>query len=56
MVAVGNLLYCAATFAAVVWFCGDLTMLGKFYFAIEILVIALIAIFEFAYAFKKKRA
>lgn len=55
-VAVGNLLYCVVTVAAMGWFSGDLTTIGKVYFTCEIAVIVSIAGFELFYAFRKPTA
>ncbi len=52
-VAVGNLAYCLLTAAAFVWFRGDLTILGKAYFAADIAIIFSIAAFELHYVSRK---
>lgn len=53
IVAFGNLLYCAISIAAIVWFKGDLTTLGLAYFAGEIIVIASLAAIELLYAARR---
>jgi hypothetical protein len=55
-IALGNLAYCLLTAAAIVWFNGDLTTIGKVYFAGEIVIIFSIASFELLYAFRKRPA
>lgn len=52
-VAVGNLLYCVITTAAVIWFRGDLTTFGEVYFVGEIVVIAGLAAFELTYSLRR---
>lgn len=53
-VAVGNLFYCVLTAAAIVWFKGDLTTIGKIYFAGELAIIFSIAVGELLYAFRRR--
>ena len=52
-VALGNLLYCGITIAAIVWFRGDLTTLGEIYFVGEVVVIASLAMFELNYCVRR---
>lgn len=52
-VALSNLLYCVITSAAIVWFRGDLTLFGKFYFVGEVAVIVSLAVFEMLYVGKR---
>lgn len=53
--ALGNLFYCLVTAAAIYWFRGDLTVLGKVYFVAESLVILTLALFEMAYIVRSNR-
>jgi hypothetical protein len=50
MVAVGNLLYCLISIAAIFWFKGDLTTLGIVYFVGEVIVISSLASIELIYS------
>jgi len=52
-VAVGNLLYCFISIAAIFWFKGDLTTIGTAYFVGEVIVIASLAAIELIYSARR---